>query len=57
MSSRVTWVVAYSSGRTKSSRMSDDTGVVHFKGVEALTRSSIRSEMAAAVNDFVVEPA
>lgn len=52
----VTWEVAHSSGKTKSSRMREDKGVCHVNGLLELAVSSMRRETAAAVKDFVVEP-
>ncbi len=54
-SSNVAWRVAYSSGRTKSSRISFARGVCQEKALPELALSSIRRDMAAAVKDFVVE--
>ena len=55
-SSRVTCAVAYSSGRTKSSRIRDEMGVRHVIGWLELALSSVRRARVAAVNAFVVEP-
>ena len=55
-SSRVTCEVAHSSGKTKSSRMREERGVCHARGLLELTESSMRRETIAAVKDFVVEP-
>ena len=55
-SSSVTWDVEYSSGSTKSSRIMDEIGVCHVNGLVELTVSSMRRDIAAAVNDLVVEP-
>ena len=36
--------------------MMEETGVCHVNGLLELAESSISSDTAAAVNDFVVEP-
>ena len=52
----MTWEVAHSSGKTKSSRMKEVRGVCHVRGLLLLAESLIRRETTAAVNDLVVEP-
>lgn len=54
-SSRVAWEVVHSSWRTKSSRRRETSGVFHARGLLVLAVSSMRREIAAAVNDLVVE--
>ena len=51
----VTWAVAYSSGSTKSSRITLARGVCQERLSLELTDSSISRETAAAAKDLVVE--
>jgi len=51
----LTWAVAYSSWRMKSSRIRLETGVVHCT-LGCFTLSSTSRDMAAAVKAFVVLP-